>query len=69
MTTTQTLDEAIQNYLYDGALRSFKDIEQSAACIQYPRSTTWDHLQTLTRKGKAREVSDVDGRNVRYYKA
>ena len=69
MITKLTLDEAIQNYLYDGALRSFKDIEQSAQCIRYPRSTTWDHLQTLKRKGKVREVSDVDGKNVRYYKA
>ena len=68
MTTTKPLDEAIQNYLYDGALRSFKDIEQSAQCIRYPRSTTWDHLRNLQRKGKVREVSDVDGRNVRYYK-
>ena len=69
MITKLILDEAIQNYLYDGALRSFKEIELSALCIRYPRSTVWDHLHTLTRKGKVRVVADVDGRNVRYYKA
>ena len=64
-----TIDESILNYLYDGTHKTFKEIELSALCIQYPRSTPWYHLQTLTRKGKVREVADVDGRNVRYYKA
>ena len=63
-----TIDEAILNYLYDGTPRTFKEIGQCTFCNHTPRSTVWDALHKLQRKGKVACVRTMDGRKVTWYR-